>query len=67
MMAQCKACDTELNQEKAGGVEGLCGACAAKRLTCRVCGADFSYRDILGELPVVQCPSCEGRTIEVME
>jgi DNA-directed RNA polymerase subunit RPC12/RpoP len=44
-----------------------CAARARKRLTCRVCGREFSYRDIVDDLPIVQCPTCEGRAVEVSD
>jgi DNA-directed RNA polymerase subunit RPC12/RpoP len=60
-MTQCSAC--------AGVIEAnssrLCQGCVTKHLTCRVCGREFRYEDILDDLPIVQCPSCEGRAIEV--
>ncbi len=59
----CKACDVILD---AGGSDGLCMDCAGKQLACRVCGKGFAYQDILNDLPVVQCPSCEGRAIDVL-
>jgi hypothetical protein len=62
-MTQCKACDTGLNGE---GSVGLCADCTGKQLACRVCGNEFNYQSILEDLPVVQCPSCEGRAIEVL-
>lgn len=45
----------------------MCRACEGKRLTCRVCGREFSYRDIVDDLPIVQCPTCEGRAVEVSD
>ncbi|GEM_PF-3274033 len=62
-MAQCKACDSGLNE---AGSRKLCVDCSGKHLACRVCGKEFTYLDILDDLPVVQCPSCEGRTIDVL-
>jgi hypothetical protein len=62
-MVRCKACDTSLN---GGGAEQLCSGCTVKQLACRVCGREFAYLDILDDLPVVQCPSCEGRAIDVL-
>jgi hypothetical protein len=60
-MAACRACSIP-------SAEGdLCAACAAKGLTCRVCGHEFRYADILADLPIVQCPTCEGRAIEVID
>ena len=60
-MSQCRACAVE-----ADGAQ-LCRTCEGKRLTCRVCGHEFSYRDIVDDLPIVQCPTCEGRAVEVSE
>ncbi len=62
-MARCKACDAILNGD---GSEQLCTDCSGKQLACRVCGKEFAYLDILDDLPVVQCPSCEGRAIDVL-
>ncbi len=62
-MANCRACAGPL----AGSTGELCAACAAKGLTCRVCGHEFRYTDILAALPIVQCPTCEGRAIEVSD
>lgn len=63
MTAGCLACAGPL-----GGAAGpLCAACGAKALSCRVCGHQFQYADILGDLPIVQCPTCEGRAIEVSD
>ncbi|MGH7273189.1 MAG: hypothetical protein ACREIQ_01855 [Nitrospiria bacterium] len=62
-MARCKACDANL--DPGGG--SLCMECVEKRLACRVCGRKFVHQDILGDLPTVQCPSCEGRAIDVLE
>ncbi len=45
----------------------MCRTCEGKRLTCRVCGHEFSYRDIVDDLPIVQCPTCEGRAVEVSD
>ena len=63
-IARCKACDANLDS---GGSGSLCLGCVGKRLACRVCGREFVYQDILGDLPIVQCPSCEGRAIDVLE
>ena len=63
-IARCKACDTNLN---AGSAGELCKACVDKKLSCRVCGKEFVYQDILDDLPIVQCPVCEGRAIDVLE
>jgi hypothetical protein len=61
MTAGCRACAGPL-----GAAAGtLCASCGAKALSCRVCGHEFRYADILAHLPIVQCPSCEGRAIEV--
>ncbi|MEO6665251.1 MAG: 50S ribosomal protein L32 [Nitrospiria bacterium] len=60
-MSQCRACAAEAD----GTV--VCPSCEEKRLTCRVCSHEFSYRDIADDLPIVQCPICEGRAIEVNE
>jgi predicted Zn-ribbon and HTH transcriptional regulator len=49
------------------GAEELCGGCAGKALSCRVCGHEFQYADILAQLPITQCPTCEGRAIDVSE
>lgn len=62
-MAQCSACVKVIED----GASRLCLECGDKRLTCRVCGRDFTYREILDALPIVQCPSCEGRAIEVSD
>ena len=63
-MLHCKACDVGLELNDA--VE-LCTSCVVKQLSCRVCGSEFVYQDILKDLPIVQCPSCEGRAVEVLE
>lgn len=60
-MAQCGICATAIDEN------GLCAACERARLSCRVCGHEFSYRDIVEDLPVVQCPTCESRAVEVSE
>ena len=60
-MAQCRACVKEIGD----GASRLCQECVDKRLICRVCGREFAYQEIIEALPVVQCPSCEGRAIEV--
>ncbi len=60
-MSQCSACAADVGN----GASRLCDACERKRLTCRVCGHEFGYRNILDDLPIVQCPTCEGRAIEV--
>jgi hypothetical protein len=62
MTAGCPACAGPV-----GGPGPLCAACGAKALSCRVCGHQFQYADILGDLPIVQCPTCEGRAIEVSD
>jgi hypothetical protein len=49
----------------AGAGGELCAACVAKALSCRVCGREFRYADIVNDLPIVQCPTCEGRAIDV--
>lgn len=63
-MARCKACDASLDS---GGAGSLCTECVEKRLACRVCGNEFVYQDIFDDLPIVQCPSCEGRAIDLLE
>lgn len=65
-MTHCKACDIGLNTTGTEMVVELCMGCVVKQLACRVCGKEFAYQDILDDLPVVQCPSCEGRAIEVL-
>ena len=60
-MSQCSACAADADGAR------LCRACDGKRLTCRVCGHEFSYRDIVDDLPIVQCPTCEGRAVEVSD
>lgn len=60
-MASCRACAAPLT-----GAE-LCAACQSKELSCRVCGHQFRYANILADLPIVQCPTCEGRAIEVSD
>ncbi len=62
-MSNCRACAGPL----AGSTGELCAACGAKGLACRVCGHEFRYADILAALPIVQCPTCEGRAIEVSD
>ena len=66
-MTQCKACDTSMGSSSSEVAVELCTGCVVKQLACRVCGKEFAYQDILDDLPVVQCPSCEGRAIEVLE
>ena len=62
-MANCRACAAPIG----GAGEELCGACVAKTLSCRVCGHEFRYVDIVEDLPIVQCPTCEGRAIDVSD
>jgi len=59
----CRACASPI----AGGGPELCAACVAKALSCRVCGHGFRYADIVTDLPIVQCPTCEGRAIDVSD
>lgn len=61
-MTGCKACAAPAN-----GASELCEACRAKALSCRVCGHEFRYADILADLPIVQCPTCEGRAVDVSD
>ncbi|MEW6683919.1 MAG: hypothetical protein AB1451_13540 [Nitrospirota bacterium] len=62
-MTSCRACAAPI-----AGAEGdLCGSCGAKALSCRVCGHEFRYADIVADLPIVQCPTCEGRAIDVSD
>lgn len=63
MTISCRACAAPM--DGAGGE--LCAACVAKALSCRVCGHEFRYADIATALPVVQCPTCEGRAIDVSD
>jgi hypothetical protein len=61
-MTSCRACAAPTD-----GADELCGGCAGKALSCRVCGHEFRYADILAQLPITQCPMCEGRAIDVNE
>ena len=58
----CRACAGPM-----AGAGELCSACVAKMLSCRVCGHEFRYADIVTQLPIVQCPTCEGRAIDVSD
>jgi len=62
-MTQCSVCVSVI----ADTTSRLCFECGNKRLICRVCGREFTYEEILDALPIVQCPSCEGRAIEVSD
>ena len=66
-MSQCKACGAKADPVESEEVIELCSGCTPKKLSCRVCGYEFTYLDILARLPIVQCPTCEGSAIDELE
>ncbi len=65
-MSKCKACGVGVGQESDLVVE-ICQGCTPKKLSCRVCDQEFTYQDILHELPIVRCPSCQGHSVDELD
>lgn len=63
-MNQCKVCGAPAGPAGGESAAQLCSNCMPKQLFCRVCEKEFSYGDILEDLPVVQCPTCQGPAID---